>query len=123
MASVSFSSSDRIHVSDLRSMTVIGSLGKPLGSRLVIAGALPTKLLMLANPLDVLEIDGRVITNTVIIEIRGRVNIGRGTHYKLEGYESAGFEGPPMWLNPEVQQPFQLRSFFFVTKVIEPKLQ
>lgn len=98
----------------------IGRLGKPLGSRTVIGGTQSTKASMLANPFDVLEVDGRSVSNVVIIEIRGNASIQSGIRYKLEGYESGGFESSPTWLVPEIQQPFQFRSFFIVTKVVEP---
>ncbi len=119
-ATVSFSASDQIYVVDLQTRTVIGRLGKPLGSRTVIVGTQAAKAVMLSNPFDVVEVDGHAVTNIVTIEIRGKVSIQPGTHYKLEGYESGGFESDPEWLNPGIQQPFQFRDFFVVTKVVEP---
>jgi hypothetical protein len=121
IASFSLSASDQIHVTDLQAKPVVGRLGKSLGSHVVIAGTQATKAAMLPNAFDVVQIDSHAATNVVTIEIRGNVTVQPGTHYKLEGYESGGFESSPMWLNPEVQQPFQFRSFFVVTKVIEPK--
>lgn len=121
VASVSFSDSDQIQVSDLP--TVIGRLGKPLGDRIVIAGVPSSKAILVANPFDVSEIDGKAAAKLITIELRGRVTLQSGTHYKFEGYESGGFEGDPTWLNSKVQQPFGFRSFFIITKVVEPKPQ
>ncbi len=76
---------------------------------------------MLANPMAVSEIDGRPLKDSARIEIRGRLQIQKGVHYRLEGYEAGEFSGSPSWLSPEAQQPFQYHGFFVVTKVIEPK--
>ena len=98
---------------------VTGRLGKPLGTRVVVEGVLAERT-MLVNPLEVTAIDGQTLKQPVSIQIRGKVQIQRGTRYRLEGYESGEFAGPPSWLAPEAQQPFQFYSVFVVTKVIEP---
>ncbi len=98
---------------------VSGVLRKPLGTRMIITGILAERV-MLVYPLAVSQIDGQVIKDKVSIEIRGKPQIKQGVNYRLEGYESGGFSGPPSWLSPEAQQPFQYHSFFIVTKVIEP---
>ena len=99
---------------------VIGLLGKPLGTRLVVYGV-QAKCVMLANPLTVSEVDGKMLKDPVCMEIRGKFQVTKDTPYRLEGYEAGEFSGPPNWLAPEIQQPFQYRSYFVVTKVIEPK--
>ncbi|MBI3880001.1 MAG: hypothetical protein HY301_08035 [Verrucomicrobia bacterium] len=100
---------------------VTGCLGKPLGTRMIIDGVFARALL--ANPLKVSETDGRTLKQPVVIMIRGEVQIRKGTRYRLEGYESGEFGGPPMWLTGDIlpQQPFQFYSFFVVTKVIALK--
>ncbi len=100
---------------------VTGSLGKPLGTRLVIEGVLGG-LGMLGNPLLVGAVDGEPLKHPVAISIRGKVQIQKGMKYSLEGYESGTFDGPPDWTDgaSTAQQPFQFRSFFVVTRVIEP---
>jgi hypothetical protein len=101
---------------------VSGSLGKPLGSRMVIEGVMAERV-MLGNPLLVSAVDGKPIKEAVAIEINGKVQVQKGTQYRLEGYESGAFSGPPDWTvgDSVPQQPFQFHSFFVVTKVIEQK--
>lgn len=101
--------------------SVIGALGQPLGSREVITGVMPEHPPMISNPMAVSEVNGSTLTNAITIEIRGAIRIETGVTYRLEGYESGGYEGSPDWAAPGVQQPFQWRSFFVVTKVIDPK--
>jgi len=107
-------------VRDLNPQGIIGRLGKPLGTRLTIDGVL-AKQVMLTNPLAVSKVAGQTLKETVSIEIRGRVQIQKDVEYRLEGYEAGEFSGAPPWLGPGVQQPFQFRSFFVVTKVLEPE--
>ncbi|MCX6878343.1 MAG: hypothetical protein NTW21_31695 [Verrucomicrobia bacterium] len=98
---------------------VTGYLGKPLGTRMTIAGVFAEDV-MLTNPMAVSEIDGQPLKDNARIEIRGKLQIRKGVRYRLEGYEAGEFSGPPSWLSPAAQQPFQYRSFFVVTKVIDP---
>jgi hypothetical protein len=120
-ANVPSSSADaKIRAEDLRPHSVLGRLGKPLGTRQVVSGVIDEHV-MLPNPLAASEVDGRALKRPVSIEIRGGVKIEEGMWYRLEGYESGEFSGPPSWLAPEAQQPFQFRSFFFVTKLVEAK--
>jgi len=110
-------------VSDLNPPSrVKGRLGKPLGGRLVIEGVLAERVMM-GNPLLVSVVDGEAVKQPVAIEIHGKVQIEKGKQYRLEGYESGAFGGPPDWTVGESipQQPFQFYSFFVVTKVLEPK--
>jgi hypothetical protein len=114
----------KTHVSDLNPPSrVIGRLDAPLGTRLTIGGVLADNV-MLPNPLEVSEINEQKVKQPVSIEIRGdlqiKVQIEKGVHYRLEGYEAGGFSGPPYWHRPNAQQPFQFYSFFVVTKVLEP---
>lgn len=110
-------------VSDLNPPSrVKGRLGKPLGSRLVIEGALAERV-KLSNPLLVSGVDGEALKQPVAIEIHGKIQIEKGKQYRLEGYESGAFGSSPDWTVGEniLQQPFQFYSFFVVTKVLEPK--
>ena len=93
---------------------IAGLLGKPLGTRMIIDGRMADRE-MLANPLVVSEVDGLALKEPVSIEIRGKVQIQKGTRYRLEGYESGEFAGSPSWLAPGAQQPFQFNSVFVVT--------
>ena len=109
------------HVDDLTAAKVIGHLGKSLGSRVTIEGTLHEGG-MIVNPLRLSSIDGRPTNDeVVVIEIRGKPQIQKGVHYHLEGYEAGAFSGQPSWSAPGAQQPFLFRSYFIVTKVIEPK--
>jgi len=107
-----------IPVSDLLQVErVIGVLGKPLGTRTVITGVqTPT---LLPNPLAVAQVDGQTLPNGAIIEVRGNVKLREGVRYRLEGYEAGEFTGSPVWLHPNIQQPFQYRPYFVVTRVLE----
>lgn len=114
-----------IHLSDLNPLSlsrVVGCLGEPLGTRLTIGGVLAEHA-MLPNALQVSETSqGTVpLAQPLAIEIRGQPQLQKGVRYRLEGYEAGEFSGPPDWQSPQVQQPFQFRSFFVVTTVIEPK--
>ena len=112
---------DNIYVKDLNFnlSRVIGWLGKPLGSRTVISGTWTNA--MFANPIAVLEIDGKPTTNSIVMDIHTGFRLKAGTDYKFEGYESGEFGSSPYWLNPTMQQSFQFYSYFIVTKVIKPK--
>lgn len=108
------------HVDDLGAH-VTGYFGKPLGTRIIIEGT-QHEGGMIPNPLRVSSIDGRPISDEVmVIEIRGKLQLQKGVHYHLEGYESGEFSGTPSWVAREAQQPFRFHTFFVVTKVIEPK--
>jgi len=113
-----------ISVTDLQPYNVKGLLGKPLGSRTIIAGRFT--IAMLSNPLKVTEIDSTAVTNSIVISISGKVeskeiHLKKGVSYRFEGYESGEFGSAPGWLAPGAQQPFQFYSFFVVTKVLEQK--
>jgi hypothetical protein len=101
-----------------------GMLGKPFGEKIEISGTIPSRAYMVSNPIEISVIDGKLLKESIIIEVRPDSGIGKiekGFHYALIGYESGGFEGPPMWVNPEVQQPFQFRHFFIATELVEKK--
>jgi hypothetical protein len=106
-----------IKASELTPHQVIGVLGKPLGTRIVISGV---ETVGMAPSLRVTETDGRAITNAVTIVVKGSLKLQKGIHYKLEGYESGAFEGLPGWVAPNAQQFFSFHSFFIVTKILEP---
>lgn len=103
-------------VSDILLKPPMGLLGEPLGTRLMVEGekGMPA---LLRNHITIDSVDGDVI-DVRAIEVDG-ADIQEGVRYTLEGYESGGFSGPPRWLAPAVQQPFQYRPRFVVTKVIE----
>jgi hypothetical protein len=87
----------------------------------VIEGTLAERV-MLANPLAITHVDGRALPEVVGMELTGGVapKIEKTVNYKLEGYESGAFDGPPSWLAPQAQQPFQYHPTFVVTRVLEP---
>lgn len=105
-------------VSQLVGARPIGLLGKPLGSRLVVQGAMAQHV-MLANPVSIESADGQPLKERVSIEVSG-CDLKPDVGYELEGYESGAFQGEPEWHNPMVQQPFQYRPSFVVTRVIKP---
>ncbi|MEI8383457.1 MAG: hypothetical protein WCJ09_25290 [Planctomycetota bacterium] len=109
------------NVSDLTPGKITGRLSQPLGRRIVIEGDSPEQVMVADNSLGVSAIDGKALKQRVYIEIRGKIRIEKRSHYRLEGYESGEFNGPPFWLDPDAQQNFQFYSFFVVTKVLEPK--
>jgi hypothetical protein len=101
-----------------------GILGKPFGEKIEISGGIPSHAYLIANPFEISVINGKLLKQSIIIEIRPNSGIGKiekGFHYTFIGYESGGFEGPPMWVNPEVQQSFQFRHFFIATALVEKK--
>jgi len=77
---------------------------------------------MLPNPLAISEVNGATL-KPVTLEIRGGVKIEKGVTYRLEGYESGEFSGPPDWADSGAQSPFQFRNYFNVTKIIEAKVR
>ena len=107
-----------ISVSQLLGRRPIGLLGKPLGERVTIQGRM-VEHSMLANAVAIEKVGDDSVKQAVKIEVTG-VEIKKGIHYQLEGYESGAFVGNPEWLNPNVQQPFQYRPSFVVTRVVEP---
>ena len=112
---------DDVTVAELRNRMPIGELGKPLGTQLTLTGAWPKQAQLIANAMEVTEINGKRLLSPIQISIRGNPQIREGVNFRLEGYEAGEFSGDPGWFNPRVQQPFQYRVFFVVTKVIEPQ--
>jgi len=115
-----------ISVKDLAPSRVIGLLGKPLGTQTTIEGQYhPT---LLENPLKITAVDGKAVTNNVIISVRGRdpqkegrIVLKEGRSYRFEGYESGEFGSSPSWVTPTAQQNFHFYHIFIVTTVLEPK--
>lgn len=105
---------------DFKSKIPYGVLGKRLGTRVVIDGEYDHED-KLPNLLWIDAVD-RVYRGAVLpIEIRGTpIKLRKGAHYKLEGYESGEFTGDPAWLFSSGKQSFQYRSFFVVSRAIEP---
>ncbi|MDX9973824.1 MAG: hypothetical protein RBU21_12645 [FCB group bacterium] len=101
---------------------VIGVLGQPIGSRLVVEGEAPASHFKQGNELAVSTVNGVALPSAVNIEINRRsLPILSGIRYKLEGYETGSFEGAPDWLPPPVPQlVFSWRSRFALFRVIEP---
>ncbi len=109
-----------ISVDDLSlASRVIGRLGQPLGSRLVIEGVRAERL-KLQNPLQVTIVNGEALTRAVPIRINHEIEIQEGVIYRFEGYESGAFEGAPVWdpKDPLPAMTFQFHSFFVVTKIL-----
>jgi hypothetical protein len=110
----------RVRVSQLLGRPVpLGLLGKPLGSRAVVEGTRAEGVL-LENALWVTAVDGQPLPQPANLELRGKVRLAAGTRYKLEGYESGAFAGEPEWLNSRMQQSFQYRPSYVVTRVVQP---
>jgi hypothetical protein len=97
---------------------VKGRLGETLGSKLVIQGVLAD--LLMPRSLQVSNIDRKAVKEPITIEIRGDAKLEKGRQYRLEGYESGGYESTPDWAAGEhgAQRSFKFYSFFIVTKVL-----
>lgn len=98
---------------------VIGRLGKPLGTRVVIEGVWADHA-MLADPLLVSRIDGQAVKERLVLPLCNMPAFKRSTQYRLEGYESGAFVSEPPWYAPQMQISFQFLSCFKVYKVLEP---
>ena len=107
-------SSNSTDVYTFRHQMPWGILGKRLGTQIVITGEAK-----LPNALWVDQIDSIYRGSMLLIEIRG-IQLRKGIHYTLEGYEAGEFSGVPAWVHSG-GEPFQYRSFFVVTKAVEPK--
>jgi hypothetical protein len=113
------------HVSDIKS-GIIGDLGKRLGTYMEISGVEvghPTNkyIYMLSddfNMLEVSQVDGITLKESVRIAIVGTDRFQYGVHYRLKGYETGEMFGRP-GTGPEVQIPLQFANYFVETKVIE----
>ena len=107
-----------INVRDLNPPeNVIGRLGKPLGTRVVIEGVL-AEYALLSNPLLVTKVDGQLVKQRVVLSVRDKPQIEHAMLYRLEGFESGAYASYPAWIEPQMQQPFHFYSYFVVTKVI-----
>ena len=113
-------SSPSADVHDFHDQMPYGIIGKRLGSRFVIYGELDYET-TLPNVLWIDAVDRAYRGAPLPIEIRG-IQLQKGVHYELEGYEAGEFAGDPDWSHSPSKQPFRYRSFFVVTKVIEPKI-
>jgi hypothetical protein len=96
----------------------IGLLGKRLGAKIVIEGKMATRVL-LSNPIAVERVDGNPLSHPLALTVL-RFTLQPTVTYRFEGYETGSFEGPPQWLRPHAQQPFQYYSEFIVTRILEP---
>lgn len=118
-------------------ITVIGQLGKPLGTALQEITCNRTDFRGLANPVAISEADGKTLNLPVILDIRwagtnAETVLTPGITYKLQGYETGEFGVPP----PPVPKPpagqtnspppatpkpkYRFQSVFVVTKILEP---
>jgi hypothetical protein len=61
----------------------------------------------------------QTVNGSVSIEIRGKRRIQKGEYYRVAGYEAGVFSGSSSSPGSQAQQPFQFRSFFVVTQVID----
>jgi len=104
-------------VYNFRHQLPYGILGKQVGTQIVIQGEYDYEAKS-PNMFWVNAIDQIRRGAALPIEVRG-VQLHKGIHYKLEGYEAGEFSGDPTWLHSD-KQPFQYKSFFVVTKMIEP---
>ena len=112
-------------ITDLQPHAVVGQLGEPLGTRLLVSGIRAEHVILMLSPLlAVSEVNKQKLDHPVAIAINTldglQFELKAGTHYVFEGYETGELSGPPEWLTPGAQMPFQFRSLFVVTKVIEP---
>jgi hypothetical protein len=110
----------QVHVSQFLGELPIGLLGKPLGSKVVVEGKRAEEVLN-ENPLAITSVDGQPLKEIAKLELPHFEQLKPKTRYVLEGYESGSFAGEPTWHNSRVQQSFQYRPTFVVTRVIEPK--
>lgn len=115
--SASLAQGEEIKVSALSPHSTIGILGKPLGTRIVIAGV---ETVGMEPSVKVAEMDGHALAKSVTIVVKGKLKLQKGIRYKLEGYETGYFGGKPDWVSPKAQQSFTFHSYFVVTKVLEP---
>jgi hypothetical protein len=107
-----------VQVAQLIDRPPIGSIGKPLGTRVVVEGHRAEGVL-LANPLAVEKVDGEPLKEKAKLELKHIEQLKPHDRYVLEGYESGSFVGEPDWLNKQVQQTFQYRPSFVVRGVVE----
>ena len=107
-----------ISVEQLYSSNIIGILGKPLGSKMIVDAVCEDRT-MLAAPLHITKVDGRSLPSVVDIEPLGK-DLKHGIHYKLEGYESGAFVGDPDWYQPTDQALYHYEPEFVVTRIIDP---
>jgi hypothetical protein len=119
-----------IQVSELNnSGHIIGLLGKPLGTRIVLVGKAPEHAFMISNPIEVISIDGKLIDKPIQISVLSKkasqpleLSIEKGFQYTLTGYESGGFVNTPTWVAEGAQQPFHFSSFFVPVTVEARKI-
>ncbi len=112
----------KVHVSQFIEEPPIGLLGKPLGGKVVVEGTRAEGVLN-ENPLAITRVDGQPLAEIAKLELPGFEQLKPKTQYVLEGYESGSFAGEPSWHNDRVQQSFQYRPTFVVTRVVQPTMQ
>jgi len=106
---------------DLPPSKIIGTLGKPLGERMIIEGVSAERAKN-PNSLRVSSVDGEPLESPIMIEVKGDVQLSEGTRFRLEGYESCYIAGVPAWTvkYPECRQTiYGFRGLFVVTQIVE----
>lgn len=114
----SSSAEPEVHVSQFLTKPPIGLLGKPLGSKVTVEGT-RTENVLSENPLSITTVDGQPLKEAVKLELPSFEQLKPKTRYVLEGYEAGAFVGEPTWHNDRVQQSFQYRPRFAVTRTIK----
>ena len=120
-----------IKIADLTPTNVMGRLGQPLGTRLMVEGT-GAGSGTATNVLLVSEVNGKKLEPPVSIQTRisfvetrisigPRLNAEAGVRYRLEGYESGEFAGPVDWIDidPFTKSPFQFQNFYEIARVVD----
>lgn len=114
-----------IPIADLNGkVTLIGQLGKPLGTYMNIEGTPHTQSVKMGDPFDVDTVDGVKLPAPVLIEIRGVKNIPPGTRCVFRGYETGTMGSTPQDpLHPDfpgAQGAYRFYNWFVLTQTIQP---
>jgi len=108
-------------------ITVIGKLGKPLGTYLTIQGVPADRPLMMSNPLVVDTIDGVTLGKPILVEVKTDIPFKGRNIVRLRGYEDGGMVSTPM--DPEdknadmPQAPYGFRVWFVGVKSVPTPLR
>jgi hypothetical protein len=77
------------------SVTIIGSLGQPLGTYIKIEGNIPDQPILMANPLAVDTVNGKKLDKPILIEIHTSDQFKKNVRYQFRGYETGGMVSTP----------------------------
>jgi len=104
---------------------LIGSLGNPLGRYVTIEGTKPAKALMMANPMEIDAVDGKVLAAPILMEIHGAAGLPEGTRCILHGYETGALvstpDDPAVKGAPAPQASYRFAVWFEVTEIKSPE--